>query len=117
MVNESVLVIQCNKTVWVFLQSMKWDEDAFGRVYDLDCFHVVAVPYFNMGAMENKGLNIFNAACLLADRQVSTDEDFLGVMGRYTRSNNILVTNSNPTMTATIPMFFCVEIVIRCCWS
>ena len=47
-------------------QSMKWDEETYGREYDLDVFHIVAVNDFNMGAMENKGLNVFNAALVLA---------------------------------------------------
>ena len=45
--------------------AMKWDEDTFGREYDLDVFHIVAVNDFNMGAMENKGLNVFNTSCVL----------------------------------------------------
>ena len=57
-------------------RSMKWDEERFGRVYDLDVFNIVAVTDFNFGAMENKGLNIFNAALLLADAQTATDLDF-----------------------------------------
>src|SRR5690606_16503366 len=47
--------------------SMKWDEEAFGREYDLDLFNIVAVADFNMGAMENKGLNVFNTRYVLAD--------------------------------------------------
>jgi aminopeptidase N len=57
-------------------RSMKWDEEAFGREYDLDLFMIVAVRDFNFGAMENKGLNIFNAALLLADAQTATDMDY-----------------------------------------
>lgn len=57
-------------------RSMKWDEEAFGREYDLDLFMIVAVRDFNFGAMENKGLNIFNAALLLADPQTATDMDY-----------------------------------------
>ena len=49
-------------------RSMKWDEEVFGREYDLDVFNIVAVSDFNMGAMENKGLNIFNDKYVLADR-------------------------------------------------
>ena len=59
--------------------SMKWDEDAYGREYDLDVFNVVAVSDFNMGAMENKGLNIFNTALILAHPDTATDADFLRV--------------------------------------
>ncbi len=57
-------------------RSMKWDEEAFGREYDLDRFMIVAVRDFNFGAMENKGLNIFNSALLLADAQSATDMNF-----------------------------------------
>lgn len=57
-------------------RSMKWDEDVFGREYDLDVFNIVAVRDFNFGAMENKGLNIFNSSVLLADEETATDDDF-----------------------------------------
>lgn len=57
-------------------KSMKWDEDVYGREYDLDIFNIVAVDDFNMGAMENKGLNIFNSSCVLASPDTSTDADF-----------------------------------------
>jgi len=57
-------------------RSMKWDEEAFGREYDLDLFMIVAVRDFNFGAMENKGLNIFNSALLLADAESATDMNF-----------------------------------------
>jgi aminopeptidase N len=58
------------------LESMKWDEDAYGREYDLDVFNIVAVDDFNMGAMENKGLNIFNSKLVLASPETATDLDF-----------------------------------------
>ncbi|MDP1737120.1 MAG: aminopeptidase N [Caulobacter sp.] len=57
-------------------RAMKWDEEAFGREYDLDLFMIVAVRDFNFGAMENKGLNIFNSALLLADSATATDMDY-----------------------------------------
>ena len=57
-------------------RSMKWDEQAFGREYDLDLFMIVAVRDFNFGAMENKGLNIFNSSLLLADPETATDMDY-----------------------------------------
>jgi aminopeptidase N len=57
-------------------QAMKWDEEVYGREYDLDLFNIVAVSDFNMGAMENKGLNIFNSAYILADPDTATDVDF-----------------------------------------
>ncbi|MBI1339554.1 aminopeptidase N [bacterium] len=56
--------------------AMRWDEDVFGREYDLDVFQIVAVRDFNFGAMENKGLNIFNSAYVLADGDTATDADF-----------------------------------------
>jgi len=56
--------------------SMSWDEDVYGREYDLDIFNIVAVDDFNMGAMENKGLNIFNSCCVLASPETATDADF-----------------------------------------
>ena len=59
--------------------AMKWDETRFGLEYDLDIFMVVAVGDFNMGAMENKGLNIFNTKFILADSRTATDTDFEGI--------------------------------------
>ncbi len=56
--------------------SFRWDEEAFGREYDLDLFNVVAVSDFNMGAMENKGLNVFNTRYVLADPETATDADY-----------------------------------------
>ena len=56
--------------------SMKWDEEVYGREYDLDIFNIVAVDDFNMGAMENKGLNIFNSSAVLASPETSTDMNF-----------------------------------------
>lgn len=56
--------------------SMKWDEDRFGLEYDLDTFMIVAVPDFNAGAMENKGLNIFNTKYIMASNKTATDKDF-----------------------------------------
>lgn len=60
-------------------KSMKWDEDRFGLEYDLDIYMIVAVDAFNMGAMENKGLNIFNSAYVLADQASATDANFYGI--------------------------------------
>ena len=62
-------------------RSMKWDEDVFGREYDLDLFMIVAVRDFNMGAMENKGLNIFNSSLVLADPETATDFDYERIEG------------------------------------
>ncbi|MTH98947.1 aminopeptidase N [Roseibium sp. RKSG952] len=60
-------------------RSMRWDEEVFGLEYDLDVFNIVAVSYFNMGAMENKGLNIFNDKYVLADPQTATDQDYANI--------------------------------------
>ncbi|MEM6627034.1 MAG: aminopeptidase N [Pseudomonadota bacterium] len=62
-------------------RSMAWDEDVWGREYDLDVFNIVAVRDFNFGAMENKGLNIFNSAYVLADGETATDFDFEAIEG------------------------------------
>ena len=56
--------------------AMAWDEEVYGREYDLDLFNIVAVDDFNLGAMENKGLNIFNSRYILADQETATDADF-----------------------------------------
>ncbi|KAH7440983.1 hypothetical protein KP509_03G019600 [Ceratopteris richardii] len=61
--------------------AMKWDEEVFGREYDLDLFNIVAVPDFNMGAMENKSLNIFNSRLVLASPETATDADYAAVLG------------------------------------
>ena len=60
-------------------RSMRWDEEAFGREYDLDVFMIVAVSDFNMGAMENKGLNVFNDKYVLASPETATDDDFVAI--------------------------------------
>ncbi|KDM91253.1 aminopeptidase N [Photobacterium galatheae] len=61
------------------INSMKWDEERFGLEYDLDIYMIVAVDFFNMGAMENKGLNIFNSKFVLANSATATDTDYLGI--------------------------------------
>lgn len=61
------------------INSMKWDEERFGLEYDLDIYMIVAVDFFNMGAMENKGLNIFNSKYVLANEKTATDTDYLGI--------------------------------------
>ncbi|SEQ40898.1 aminopeptidase N [Amphritea atlantica] len=61
--------------------SMRWDEQVYGREYDLDIFMIVAVDFFNMGAMENKGLNIFNTSCVLAHPETTVDAGFQRVEG------------------------------------
>ncbi|QIK36863.1 aminopeptidase N [Caldichromatium japonicum] len=67
---------RCAHAMQSLKQAMRWDEVRFGREYDLDVFMIVAVSHFNMGAMENKGLNLFNDRYVLASPQTATDEDF-----------------------------------------
>jgi aminopeptidase N len=62
-------------------RSMAWDEQAYGREYDLDIFNIVAVSDFNMGAMENKGLNVFNDKYVLASPETATDDDYANIEG------------------------------------
>jgi aminopeptidase N len=62
-------------------RAMRWDEEVYGREYDLDLFNIVAVDDFNFGAMENKGLNIFNSRYILADQDTATDIDFDNIAG------------------------------------
>ncbi|CAI8619454.1 unnamed protein product [Vicia faba] len=61
--------------------AMEWDEDVFGLEYDLDLFNIVAVPDFNMGAMENKSLNIFNSKLVLASPETASDADYAAILG------------------------------------
>ncbi|WP_020406619.1 aminopeptidase N [Hahella ganghwensis] len=67
---------KCDHAMDSLKRSMKWDEEVYGREYDLDIFNIVAVSDFNMGAMENKGLNIFNSSCVLANPKTATDATF-----------------------------------------
>ena len=67
---------RCDYAMDSLIRSMRWDELVYGREYDLDVFNIVAVDDFNMGAMENKGLNIFNSRYVLASPETATDEDF-----------------------------------------
>jgi len=73
---EADAIGRCDYAMEALERSMRWDEQVYGRNYDLDVFHVVATHDFNMGAMENKGLNIFNAKCLLADPDSTTDDEY-----------------------------------------
>ncbi len=72
---------KCAFGMQALIDSMVWDERVYGREYDLDIFNIVAVDDFNMGAMENKGLNIFNSSCVLASPETSTDATFERVEG------------------------------------
>ena len=74
---------KCQHALDSLKKSMRWDEEVYGREYDLDIFMIVAVNDFNMGAMENKGLNIFNSSCVLAKPETATD-------GAYQRIESIV---------------------------
>src|SRR5579862_4260569 len=70
---------RCDHAMLALKTSMKWDEDVFGLEYDLDVFNIAAVSDFNMGAMENKGLNVFNTKYVLARPDTATDGDYQGI--------------------------------------
>lgn len=72
---------KCDHALVSLQKAMKWDEEVYGLEYDLDLYMVVAVDDFNMGAMENKGLNVFNTKYVLANPQTATDDDYLGIEG------------------------------------
>ncbi len=73
--NES----KCEHAMKSLKESMLWDEEKYGREYDLEIYNIVAVDSFNMGAMENKGLNIFNSAYVLANEDTASDANFMGI--------------------------------------
>ncbi|NWH04849.1 aminopeptidase N [Desulfobacter latus] len=79
--SEKENIDRCSHAMTSLKQAMAWDEKRFGREYDLDLYQIVAINDFNAGAMENKGLNIFNAKYVLADPQTATDDDFMGIQG------------------------------------
>ena len=72
---------KCEHAMRSLKKAMKWDEDVYGREYDLDIYMIVAVDDFNMGAMENKGLNVFNSKYVLAKPETATDNDYEGIEG------------------------------------
>lgn len=72
---------KCNHAMTSLKKSMIWDEEVYGLEYDLDIYMIVAVDDFNMGAMENKGLNVFNSKYVLALPETATDQDYLGIEG------------------------------------
>ena len=72
---------KCDHALHSLQKAMHWDEEVYGLEYDLDLYMVVAVDDFNMGAMENKGLNVFNTKYVLANPQTATDDDYLGIEG------------------------------------
>jgi len=72
---------RCDHAMASLKKAMRWDEDTYGLEYDLDTYMIVAVDDFNMGAMENKGLNIFNSKYVLARPDTATDRDFAGIEG------------------------------------
>lgn len=77
---EKGYVDQAKHAMYSLKEAMSWDEKTYGREYDLDIYMIVAIGDFNMGAMENKGLNIFNTACILAKPETATDSDFIHVL-------------------------------------
>jgi aminopeptidase N len=76
---EAKDVHYCDHAMDSLKRSMQWDEEIYGLEYDLDLFNIVAVDDFNMGAMENKGLNIFNTSCVLASPDITTDAGYLRI--------------------------------------
>jgi aminopeptidase N len=70
---------KCEHAMRSLMKAMRWDEEVYGREYDLDCYMIVAVDDFNMGAMENKGLNIFNSRYVLASPETATDENYQAI--------------------------------------
>jgi aminopeptidase N len=77
--SDAASIDQCHHAMASLKHAMRWDEERYGLEYDLDLFMIVAVADFNFGAMENKGLNIFNTSATLARPDTATDADFLGV--------------------------------------
>ncbi len=77
--SEKKNIDKCSHAMKFLKQAMEWDEKRFGLEYDLNLYQIVAINDFNAGAMENKGLNIFNAKYVLADSSTATDEDFMGI--------------------------------------
>ncbi len=79
--SEKENIDQCGHAMSSLKQAMKWDEERFGLEYDLDLYQIVAINDFNAGAMENKGLNIFNSKYVLAKPETATDDDFKNIQG------------------------------------
>jgi len=78
---EAENIDRCGHAMESLVNAMRWDEDRFGLEYDLDIYHIVATNDFNMGAMENKSLNIFNSKYVLARPDTATDADYQGIEG------------------------------------
>lgn len=78
---EKENIDKCDYAMQSLVKAMRWDEEHYGREYDLDVFNIVAVNDFNMGAMENKGLNVFNSKYILASPDTATDKDYQGIEG------------------------------------
>lgn len=79
--SEKENIDKCGHAMKSLKQAMEWDEKRFGLEYDLDLYQIVAINDFNAGAMENKGLNIFNSKFVLADPKTATDDDFMNIQG------------------------------------
>ena len=78
---ESENLDRCDHAMESLINAMRWDEERFDLEYDLDIYHIVATNDFNMGAMENKSLNIFNSKYVLARPDTATDADYQGIEG------------------------------------
>lgn len=78
---QSHNIDKCDHAMRSLKKAMQWDEEVYGREYDLDIYMIVAVDDFNMGAMENKGLNVFNSKYVLAKPETATDNDYDGIEG------------------------------------
>ena len=76
---EAHNVHRCGHAMAALKKAMRWDEEVYGLEYDLDLYMIVAVDHFNMGAMENKGLNVFNSVYVLADPETATDSDYTNI--------------------------------------
>ena len=79
--SEKENINKCSHAMKSLKQAMKWDEQRFGLEYDLNSYQIVAINDFNAGAMENKGLNIFNSKYVIANPETATDEDFMNIQG------------------------------------
>ena len=94
--SEEACIGQCGHAMASLKKAMTWDEELYGLECDLDMYNIVAVSDFNMGAMENKGLNVFNTSCTLASPQTATDADY----ERVEAPSSMLTPTPTPTPTA-----------------
>ena len=97
---------QCDHAMESLKKSMKWDEDVYGREYQYNRFNIVAVSDFNMGAMENTALNIFNTALVLAHQDTATDTDFIRVEGVIAHEYFHNLDRKSCDLSRLVPAFF-----------